>query len=261
MKNTHIVIMAGGKGTRMRSELPKVLHTIGGETLLQRVLRSAQEVAPTPTIIVGYGAEEVMRATGEGYDYVLQEEQLGTGHAVSVAIEHLRGRDIDKLIVVPGDHPLLSAETLRDLSRAHAMSDATIMLGTVCVPDFEDWRATFTDAGRIVRDEEGNVLRIVERKDATEAELAIMELNVSFYSFGFKWLCEHIDALSNMNVAKEFYLTDFVTIARGQGKKIVTVPITRIEEGLGVNSPEQLARAEMFLSVSKERPFNAKDSP
>lgn len=244
---THVVIMAGGKGTRMRSELPKVLHMLAGETLIRRVLSAVQGVDKEPTIIVGYGAEEVIRSTGEEHHYVLQKEQWGTGHAVSLAVKQLEGRPIDRLIAVPGDHPLLSTETLRELVNAHAETEATIALGTIVVPDFDDWRASFTEAGRVVRDEQGNVLRIVERKDASPSELAITELNVSFYCFDFAWLCENIDALSNANAAKEYYLTDFIGIAQKQGKKVVAMPITRAEEGFGVNSPEQLARAEEYF--------------
>ncbi|MEK7452969.1 MAG: NTP transferase domain-containing protein [Patescibacteria group bacterium] len=245
--NTHVIIMAGGKGSRMRSKLPKVLHTIAGETLIRRVLNAVQSIDNSPTIIVGYKAEEVIRSTGEEHHYVFQEEQLGTGHAVSLALKQLDGRAIDRLVVVPGDHPLLSAETLLELVATYAETEATIVLGTIKVPDFEDWRASFVEMGRVVRDEDGNVLRLVERKDASPTELAVTELNVSFYCFNFAWLCEYINELSNANAAKEYYLTDLIGIAKKQGKKVMAVTITRTEEGFGVNSPEQLAYVEAYL--------------
>lgn len=248
---THVVIMAAGKGTRMKSELPKVLHTIAGKTLIERVLEAVHRIDTEPTVVVGYKAEEVIAKTGEKNHYVVQKEQWGTGHAVSVAVKHLEGRRIDQLIVVPGDHPLLSTDTLRELAEAQASTGATIVLGTILVPDFEDWRASFVEAGRVVRDADDNVLRITERKDATPAELEIKELNVSFYCFDFAWLQEHIDALSNANASKEYYLTDLIGIAQQQGKKVIARGISRSEEGFGVNSPEQLERAEMHLLMTK----------
>lgn len=244
----HVVLLSGGKGTRMKSDLPKVLHPVLGVPIINRLLASVLPLCPKPTLIVGHKAEQVIAATGNAYHYVLQKEQLGTGHAIQCAKADLVGRsDIDTILVLPGDHPLISTDTLLNLIQAHEQSEATITLGTTVVTDYEGDRAVFEHYGRVIRDSTNVVDRIVEYKDASPEERAVREVNVSYYCFNATWLWQNIDSLRDTNASKEFYLTDLIHIAKEQGKKIEPFIFSNIE-CLGVNTPEQLAQVEQALS-------------
>jgi bifunctional UDP-N-acetylglucosamine pyrophosphorylase / glucosamine-1-phosphate N-acetyltransferase len=244
----HIIILAGGKGTRMKSELPKVLHPVKGRPIIERQLENIASICPDPTIIVGFKADEVKAATHNSYHYVEQKEQLGTGHAILCAREDLMDRDIDTIIVLPGDHPLVQAQTLEYLLELHNHQQAAVTIGTTVVPHYEGEYTIFNNYGRVIRGHDGTVAKIVEYKDATEEERACREVNLSYYCFNAKWLWENITSLSNNNAAGEYYLTDMVKKAKDQNKVVAAYPIESITECLGINSPEQLRMVEASLA-------------
>lgn len=239
-----LIILAGGKGTRMNSDLPKVLTPVGGTPIIRRLLDAVRPVFDRPAIVVGYRAEEIEAVLGDRYAYVRQAEQLGTGHAVACAKERLAGEGYRNIVVVPGDHPFIGASTLERLLDTHGRSGARVTLATVSVPDFSGDFASFYNFGRIVRDQAGFVARIVEQKDASEEELSIREVNTGYYCFDATWLWENIDRLGDANAAHEYYLTDMVGLAHTQGMRVAAWTIENPYEGLGVNTPEQLAVAE-----------------
>lgn len=239
----HVIILAAGKGSRMRSDLPKVLHPVAGVPMIERVLATAQAVCPRPTLVVGYRAGEVMAALGEGRDYVVQEEQRGTGHAVHCALAAFAAEGQDSIVVMPGDHPFVTAEAIRGIVAAREESDAAIAMATVQLPDFEGPRAQFTECGRILRAADGSIAGIVERKDATEAQARITEVNVSYYGFRASWLKENVSRIVSDNAAGEYYLTDLVAAAFSQGETILGIPLADARQGMGVNTPEQLQAA------------------
>lgn len=240
----HIIILAAGKGTRMKSDLPKVLQPVKGIPIIKRLLKNVAPICERPTLVIGHQAEEVMTATDNAYDYVIQKEQLGTGHAIICAAETLKDKDFKRVIILPGDHPLVSAQTLQNLLDLYEKTSSTISLGTLIVPDFEGEHALFNHYGRIIRGNDGLVEKIVEYKDATEEERATREVNLSYYCFDAKWLFENISLLTNNNAAKEYYLTDMIKIAKDQGKVVTAYPVENIVEAYGINTPEQLKMVE-----------------
>lgn len=238
----HVIILAAGKGARMRSDLPKVLHPIGGIPMIGHVLRATEPVCARPSIVVGHRAGDVMRALGEGLAYVRQEAQRGTGDAVRCALE-AHAMDDRSIVVLPGDHPFVTSGTVRRLVEAREAEDAAVSLATVRLSDFEGPRAQFSDCGRILRDAGGNVSAIVERKHATEEQARIAEVNVSSYCFRGPWLAENAARLFSGRDAGEYYLTDLLAVAAAQREKVVAVELEDMREGLGVNTPEQLLAA------------------
>lgn len=240
MHKAEIVILAGGLGKRMQTELPKVLNELHGKPLVRHVLDAvaASLVCERPVIVVGKKRELVIEALGDSYRYAVQEEQLGTGHAVACAKELLFGSELP-VIVLYGDMPYISAETIRTLAERHAEAGAKLTMATVTVPDFETWRAGFYDFGRIVRDAEGRIVRSVEKKDATPDELAITEVNPCYFCFDTTWLWEHLALLGNSNAQGEYYLTDLVKMAVTEGVVIASISIDA-KEALGVNTREHL---------------------
>lgn len=240
MQNIDIVILAAGLGKRMQTELPKVLNELHGRPLISHVLDAvkASGVCDSPVIVVGKKREMVMDELGAGYRYAVQEEQLGTGHAVLAAKAALIGSTAP-VMVLYGDMPYIKAETIRTIAETHAAAKATLTMATVTVPDFEGWRAGFYDFGRIIRDGDGHIVHTVEKKDATAEELLVMELNPCYFCFDSAWLWQHLEKLENTNAQGEYYLTDVVKMAVAEGVKISSVAIDP-KEALGVNTKEHL---------------------
>lgn len=233
------VILAAGKGTRMNSRLPKVLHPVAGRPMLRFVLETVAEVGTDRMIVVaGYGAPMVAAAAAGWAEVVIQEEQLGTAHALLQAEEVLRGFAGD-ILVVPGDTPLFRAETLRAFYAYHQKEGAA---ATVLTARFADPAGY----GRVVRDEAGEVLRIVEHRDATEEELAVKEANTGFYCFDPR-IFSVLKRISPANVQKEYYLTDAVRLLREDGLPVAAWEAPDAEEFLGVNDRRQLAAAERII--------------
>ena len=242
MRETKAVILAAGKGTRMRSELPKVLHQVEGKTMIQHSIEKAQTAGVGEVVaVVGYRKEMVMDTLGDLAKYAVQEEQLGTGHAVAQARPHLEGFQ-GNVVVLYGDMPLLSSETIGSLIQRRDETDAAGVILTIVLDNPPDF-------GRIVRDEAGRVVRVVEVKDATPGELAIKEVNVGAYCFDCQSLLSALDQLNNDNAQGEFYLTDVVGIMARQGQRVETVVSPNLEETLGINDPVHLAFAEKMSDI------------
>jgi len=247
--NTHsqtrvaTVILAAGNGTRMKSALPKVLHPVCGRAMIEWPVSVAESLhEEKPVVVVGYGREQVTAHLGDRCRYAVQEELLGTAHAVMQA-ESLLSGNADVVLVVYGDMPLLRAETLTALQQAFAAeraanpSTAFAML-TIVRDDPQGF-------GRIVRDTVGSVLRIVEEVDCTPEEKAIREFNPGIYCFDAGWLWQ---ALRKVQMSKkgEYYLTDLVAIARGEGRTVLTLAVDAAETD-GINTRVQLAHAEAVM--------------
>ena len=239
MQLTH-VILAAGKGTRMKSRLPKVLHPLLDKPMVLYAVETAARVSPEPPVlVVGHGADAVQEVVGDRARYVVQEEQKGTGHAVLQAAPLLAGHS-DIVLVTYADMPLLRAETLRTLVQEHIRTGSTITMLTVVLDDPHGF-------GRIVRDGEGNVRAIVEEADATPEQRAIRELNVGIYAFDAAWLWENLPRVKPSPVKGEYYLTDMVGMAVDQGGRVTALTVEDREEVLGINTRVHLAEATRAL--------------
>ncbi len=239
-----VIIMAGGKGTRMNmTDKPKTMIEIAGRPIVEHIVEAAERAVPgtKPAVIVGFQGHTIVEHFGDRIVAVEQKEQLGTGHAVACAAPLFRDReDIDRVIVIAGDQPLVSARTIEAILSHHEKNGETVTLGTVVVPDYTGINEHLLHYGRIVRNDDGSVSRIVEYKDATEDERAIREVNTSIYCFDAKWLWEHIDRLGSDNASKEFYITDLVAMVMAEERSLAAVALPDPMEGLNVNTPEQL---------------------
>ena len=229
------VLLAAGQGTRMKSDLPKVLHPLCGKPMLWHVLEALKEVTTEPpVVVVGHGAEEVTKYLGELARTVLQEPQLGTGHAVQQAMPAVP--DDHLVLILFGDVPLVQADTMQRLVEAAAGGEA---LGVLSVRMQDP-----TGYGRIVRDRAGTVARIVEHKDANQKERAIDEVNTGLMAASAKRMREWLTQLRNDNAQGEYYLTDVVVLAAKAGLKVNVIPADSEDEVLGVNDKVQLAEVE-----------------
>lgn len=243
-----IIILAAGKGKRMQSDLPKVLEKIKGKMMVRYLLESIKRsgINSKPIIVVGHDKEKVMSALGKNYNYVVQEEQLGTGHAVLITQEMLEN-SADYIMVLYGDHPLISPETIKKLKDTHLTSTSKITMATFTVPDFNDWRAVFyKNFSRIIRDSDGNIIKDVQFKDADDEEKKVKELNPCYFCFEAKWLWENLKKLNTNNAQQEYYLTDLVKIAMKEKNQIRSIEIDP-REALGVNSKEELETLEKMV--------------
>jgi bifunctional UDP-N-acetylglucosamine pyrophosphorylase/glucosamine-1-phosphate N-acetyltransferase len=237
-----ILVLAAGKGTRMRSDLPKVLHPIGGKALVQHVVESARQVGGEQIIIiVGHGAEKVQeKMAAADVKFVLQAEQLGTGHAVQQALPHLRN-DATVLILY-GDVPLTRPETLQKLIAG--VNETQMGLLTVDLPNP-------TGYGRIVRDEKNAVVAIVEHKDATEEQKKIREINTGIMAVKAAHLQKWLPQLKNNNAQGEYYLTDIIAMAKADGITIHVEQPGAVEEVEGINNRQQQAALERYYQQQK----------
>ncbi|HEY7276121.1 MAG TPA: bifunctional UDP-N-acetylglucosamine diphosphorylase/glucosamine-1-phosphate N-acetyltransferase GlmU [Trebonia sp.] len=238
-----VVILAAGEGTRMKSRTPKVLHKLSGRSLLGHAIAAAGDLAPQRlVVVVGHAREEVAAAAvaaAPQADIVVQEQQLGTGHAVRMVIESV-GAMAGTVIVTYGDMPLLRGQTLAELAARHAAAGNAVTVLTA--------RGDFPGFGRIVRDADGAFLRIVEERDATVAERAIDEFNSGCYAFDGALLADAIKRVTTNNSQHEEYLTDVVEILRGDGHPVGTVLAAEPAEIRGVNDRVQLAQARRALN-------------
>lgn len=229
----HAIVLAAGKGTRMRSDLAKVLHRAAGRPLIVWTL-AALDAIPDITVVVGHQADEVAAVLPEGVRWVTQEPQNGTGHAAEVGLAGLVLGAGDTVLVMPGDMPLISAATVAALLRAHARANAAATVLTAVVADP-------TGYGRVVGDG-SNVTAIVEQRDAGPDELAINEINTSVYAFSGALLAGALDEIGADNDQGERYLTDVVAVLAGRGERVRAVRAEALE-ALGVNSHAELADA------------------
>jgi len=233
-------ILAAGQGTRMKSRLPKVLHPICGEPMILHVVDRARELGADPiVVIVGHGAEEVRAAVGQGVEYAEQAQQLGTAHAMAMARPALAGRS-DAILVLYGDVPLMRAETLRDLIQTHRESGAVLSVLTAVVEDP-------TAYGRIVRNEGGEIVGIVEEVAATPQEREIREINTGIYCLQDGWVWPRLDRIRPDSRKAEYYLPELVAIAVGEGRPVASARAQDPDELMGINNRVQLAEAEAHL--------------
>lgn len=247
MDNVQIIILAAGKSKRMKSDDPKALAMFRGKPLLQHILDTVKELNLNikPVIVIGHKKERIKEVLGNKHAYAEQALQLGTGHAVKSAKNSVH-RDHKIILVISTDQPLISKETIERIISTHKKENSTITLATVLVPDFEEWRSGLRHFGRIIRDQNEQVIDIIEFKDATEKEKLIREVNPALYAFDSDWLWENIDKLKNENAQGEYYLTDLIKLACEQGKKVEAVPVSNLIEGLQPNTKEELQQLEKF---------------
>lgn len=249
----YAAVLAAGKGTRMAkldsSEPvpPKAMVGCLGLPLLQWVINATEQslIQNTPIVVIGYKKEEVIAHLGPEYFYAEQTEQKGTGHAVKHALERLP--ETGTVLVLYADMPLITAETINKIMRRHWDEAPAITMATVTVDDFTGDSAGFDDFGRMITDESGQVLRIVEKVAATDGEKSVKTVNPSIFCFDIHWLRANIDKIGTDNPKEEYFLTDLVEIAIGQQDKVVTVPIAPTE-AIGINNPPQLKLAERLLN-------------
>ena len=241
MNQLGVILLAAGQGTRMKSNLPKVLHSLGGKALFLHVLETARRLEPDViAIVVGYGARKVQDACPAiDINWAIQEEQLGTGHAVLCARDKFREFDGD-ILILSGDVPLIQERTLRMIVEQQRRSRADLSFLTTRVE-------TPNGYGRILRDPQGAATGIVEEKDATDEQRKISEINTGIYVASSRFLFEALAAVKNHNRQKEYYLTDIVGIALRGGKKVAAVQTEDVREILGINSREDLAKMEKNL--------------
>ncbi len=233
-----VAILAAGKGTRMKSHLPKVLHSLGGKSLVERVIESAEPLSPSRRlVIVGYQSQEVKTALDSIYDveFVEQTVQLGTGHAIQQLLPHLEGYTGD-LLILNGDAPLLRTKTLENLLQIHQenQNSCTILTAQLANPQ---------GYGRVFRNSEGIVQKIVEEKDCTPNQRENDRVNAGIYCFRWPDLAKFLPQLQANNAQKEYYLTDAVT----QVGKVMAVDVEDNQEILGINDRLQLSTANDIL--------------
>lgn len=244
MNSTAAVVLAAGKGTRMRSKIPKVLHKIGGKPLVWHVINAAKLAGVYKQIlVVGYGAEEVKKKFIHDVDFAYQSEQLGTGHAVKQA-KDIVPEDVENILVLCGDTPLLRSQTIQKLLKNHGENKALCTILSANAPNPEGY-------GRIVRDNRGNVQQIIEEKDADEEVKMITEINTGAYCFNKEKLFEALEELTPKNKQGEYYLTDVISIFREKGLQVISYVSDCFEEIKGVNDRSQLAAAEKILRTRK----------
>lgn len=241
------IVMAAGKGTRMKSDLPKVLVPLGGRPMVEYVLDAIYAAGiERVVVVVGYRADLVRETLGKhrGVTFVEQSPQLGTGHAVMAcrdALQDHRG----PVLILTGDSPLVQASTLRKMLDEFARTEPACLMGTA-------EKENPTGLGRVVRDTAGNFAAIVEEKDATAEQKSIREVNMSYYLFGSGELWHALDKVRNNNAQGEYYLTDCPGILRQEGKDVRALCALVGCETLSINTPAELAEAEAELTTNRQ---------
>ena len=242
---TTAIILAAGKGTRMESDLPKVLHPVRGRPMLAYVLDVARQAGSSRLlVVVGYRAELVKQTFADDardISWVVQSPQRGTGHAVMVCKRELSGLD-GLVLVLAGDGPLIRPQTLRQLIDTHQAAGAACTLATSILPEPGGY-------GRILRDEAGNLVGIVEALDATARQKAICEVNVSVYCFDAAALADVIGRLKNDNAKGEYYLTDALGLLASDGRKIAAVAAVEPQDVLSINTLDELQKVSDIMAA------------
>lgn len=240
------IVMAAGKGTRMKSEDPKVLFQVRGRPMIDYVLDAlAQGGVRRVIVVVGHRAERVRDALAgrEGIEFCLQQEQLGTGHAVMVCCDKIRDHR-GPLVVVAGDAPMMQATSIASLLNEYYRKPAACLLGTVHKDDP-------TGLGRIVRDQDGEFLAIVEQKDASPEQQQITEVNMSYYVFDCQELLQALGKIRRNNAQREYYITDCPGVMKSEGKPVRAMNVLQPCEVLGVNTLEELQIVEAAMTATQ----------
>lgn len=246
MPKKFTIILAAGKGTRMKSDLHKVLHPVCGKPMVDHVLTAIEQTHPDQVVtIVGHGAEAVEDTLDDRSAYVMQEEQLGTGHAVLQA-ESLLGGETGMTLVVAGDTPLLTAATFEKLFAYHNDKGAKATILTAQAPDP-------TGYGRIIRNDLGTVQKIVEQKDTTREEAAVTEINTGVYCFDNQALFAALHQVTNDNAQGEYYLPDVIEILKRAGEVVAAYQMPDFTESMGVNDRVALAEATRIMQARINR--------
>lgn len=250
MSRVKAVILAAGKGTRMKSELPKVIHTALGKPMVEYSIEAALGAGAAEEdvcLVVGHKADLVKDAVKENVTYVMQKEQLGTGHAVKCAQDFIGTEGIT--MVLCGDTPLITGTTLKKLVEIHEKADNTVTVLSAYADDPNGY-------GRIIKDSWGKFMKIVEHKDASHEERRVNEINSGMYVFNSDALSKALELLSNDNAQGEYYLTDTIEIIKNEGLgEVDTVVIDDMDEIMGVNSMDQLKEAERILQYRAVRGY------
>ncbi len=234
---TAAIVLAAGAGTRMKSEKPKVAHEVLGKPLVNWVIDAAEEAGIGRIVaVVGHKREQVEPLVAGKASIVVQTEQRGTADAVLSCREELADFD-GSVLVLSGDCPLITSKTMRALADLREQENAAVVVLTMRPEDPFGY-------GRIIRDADGSVARIVEQKDATPEEAAVTECNSGFYCFDAKALFDALGQVGSDNAQGEFYLTDVLEISRNAGRAVLAMEATDVTECLGINTPEQLAEVE-----------------
>ncbi|KOR85014.1 bifunctional N-acetylglucosamine-1-phosphate uridyltransferase/glucosamine-1-phosphate acetyltransferase [Bacillus sp. FJAT-22058] len=240
MSNRYAIILAAGQGTRMKSKLYKVLHPVCGKPMVQHVIDQVNQLQIEDIVtVIGHGAEKVQEQLGDSCKYALQEQQLGTAHAVMQAESVLSAKSGTTLVIC-GDTPLIKAETMKELIALHEQSQAKATILTA----YADNPAGY---GRVLRGEGGLVEKIVEHKDASEEERYVKEINTGTYCFDNQALFSALKKVSNENVQGEYYLPDVIEILKEEGEVVTAFQSSEFEETLGVNDRVALSQAEQIL--------------
>jgi bifunctional UDP-N-acetylglucosamine pyrophosphorylase/glucosamine-1-phosphate N-acetyltransferase/UDP-N-acetylglucosamine pyrophosphorylase len=242
-KSALAIVLAAGKGTRMKSDLPKVLVPVCGRPMLRYVIDALRTAGIARVlVVVGYRADLVRTelAGEKNIEFSDQTEQLGTGHAVMMCRQQLSAHN-GPVVIVAGDSPMLQSESVAALLAEFARRNAACLLGTVSRDDPAGY-------GRIARDSAGNFTAIIEEKDATPKQKAIREVNVSTYVFDSQELLASLDQLRADNSQREYYITDCPAILLAAGKRVEALPILKPVEALSINSPDELAQVEKAIS-------------
>ncbi|MFK9119985.1 bifunctional UDP-N-acetylglucosamine diphosphorylase/glucosamine-1-phosphate N-acetyltransferase GlmU [Peribacillus castrilensis] len=240
MSNRYAIILAAGQGTRMKSKLYKVLHPVCGKPMVQHVIDQVNQLQIEDIVtVIGHGAEKVQEQLGDSCKYALQEQQLGTAHAVMQAESVLSAKSGTTLVIC-GDTPLIKAETMKELIALHEQSQAKATILTA----YADNPAGY---GRVLRGEGGLVEKIVEHKDASEEERYVKEINTGTYCFDNQALFSALQKVSNENVQGEYYLPDVIEILKEEGEVVTAFQSSEFEETLGVNDRVALSQAEQIL--------------
>jgi bifunctional UDP-N-acetylglucosamine pyrophosphorylase/glucosamine-1-phosphate N-acetyltransferase/UDP-N-acetylglucosamine pyrophosphorylase len=246
------IVMAAGKGTRMESDLPKVLVNVCGRPMVDYVLDAIEESGVSRTIVVvGYKADDVQSVLSDrgGVEFALQEEQLGTGHAVmccrDLLLDHQSADSDGAVLVVAGDSPMMESSSLAALLAEYEKSPAACIIGTT-------HKENPTGLGRIIRDSDGKFIGIVEERDATEQQKRITEVNMSYYVFRCGDLLAALGQLKTDNAQGEYYITDCPGVFLEQGKEVRALPVLKPNEAMGINNLAELAVVEAAMGEGLE---------
>jgi bifunctional UDP-N-acetylglucosamine pyrophosphorylase/glucosamine-1-phosphate N-acetyltransferase len=247
MNDIGVIVLAAGQGTRMKSDIPKVLHRLGGAPLFLHALQTAQKLKPSRiAVIIGHGAAAVQQAySGDDLCWVIQEKQLGTAHAVLCAEPTFHGFT-GNILILSGDVPLIREDTLKRLIDHHRGQQAAVTLLTAKLEDPKGY-------GRIVRDNQQRITRTVEEKDASDLQKQIREVNAGIYVAAAPFLFTALSRVSDQNRQREYYLPDIVAIALSEGRTAANLQVDDPREMMGINTREELARMEKSLQEEINR--------